>query len=84
MTGQDEDIWFEPKRFGYGTGLPVTWQGWVLTLGFVAVAILGGVVLAPQHPALFIAALIPLTLGFMVLTARHTRGGWRWRWGRDD
>ena len=36
----DGPEWFAPKRYGYGSGLPISWQGWVLTLGFVALAIL--------------------------------------------
>ncbi len=29
--------WFAPKRYGYGAGLPIAWQGWVLTIGYLAV-----------------------------------------------
>ena len=25
--------WFAPKRFGYGAGLPIAWQGWALIIG---------------------------------------------------
>ena len=28
-----ERCWFPPKSFGYGW-TPITWEGWVLTLGF--------------------------------------------------
>jgi Ni/Fe-hydrogenase subunit HybB-like protein len=31
--------WFGPKRIGYGLR-PQTWQGWLVTVGFVAVVIL--------------------------------------------
>jgi hypothetical protein len=30
------------------------------------------------------AALILPTAALMVICARTTRGGWRWRWGEDD
>ena len=23
--------WFAPKRYGYGAGAPISWQGWALT-----------------------------------------------------
>jgi hypothetical protein len=29
--------WFAPKRYGYGAGLPITWQGWAVTLAYVGV-----------------------------------------------
>ena len=35
----DGPEWFAPKRYGYGAGLPITWQGWALTVVFLAVSI---------------------------------------------
>src|SRR3546814_14272282 len=32
----DERPWFRAKRHGYGTGLPIAWQGWVLLAAHVA------------------------------------------------
>jgi hypothetical protein len=79
----DGPEWFAPKRYGYGTGLPITWQGWVLTLGFVAIAILLSTCLA-HRPIQLAAVLVPITTVFLVVCARTTRGGWRWRWGDED
>jgi hypothetical protein len=78
----DGPEWFAPKRYGYGA-TPDTWQGWLLTLGFVAIAILLSVKLA-HRPIVLIAVLAPVVVLFMVICARTTRGGWRWRWGDDD
>jgi hypothetical protein len=78
----DGPEWFAPKRYGYGA-TPITWQGWALTLGFVAIAM----VLARKfahRPVELIAALAPLLVAFIVICARTTRGGWRWRWGDED
>lgn len=78
----DGPEWFAPKRYGYGS-TPITWQGWALTLGFVAITIALSVTFA-RHPAQLIAILVPLVVAFMVTCARTTRGGLRWRWGDDD
>jgi len=75
--------WFAAKRYGYGAGLPISWQGWLLTIGFVALSVGVSLVLAKQ-PVAIVAALIPLTLGFTLICARTTKGGWRWRWGNRD
>jgi hypothetical protein len=75
--------WFAPKRYGYGSGLPISWQGWVLTLGFVALAIVLGALLA-ERPFQLVAIMMPIVIAFSVICARTTRGGWRWRWGKDD
>lgn len=80
----DEDVWFEPKRVGYGAGLPVRWQGWALLLGYVALVGGAGARLMPRHPVLFAVVLVALTAGLIPIAAGHTRGGWRWRSGKDE
>jgi tetrahydromethanopterin S-methyltransferase subunit C len=79
----DGPEWFAPKRYGLGTGRPISWEGWTLTIGFVVLAIGISVRLKDRLPQM-IAALIPLTAVYLVISAKTTRGGWRWRWGNDD
>ena len=79
----DGPEWFAPKRYGYGAGLPISWQGWALTLGFVLLTVLLAIGLA-NRPIQLIAVIIPLSVAFIVISARTTRGGWRWRWGEED
>lgn len=78
----DGPDWFAPKRYGIGS-VPVTWQGWALTIGFVAVLLALALMLHRQPIQLF-AAVIPLITLFTVICAKTTRGGWRWRWGEED
>jgi hypothetical protein len=78
----DGPEWFAPKRYGYGA-TPISWQGWALTIGFVLIALGLGLTLG-RRPLQFFAILVPLMVVFTVITARTTRGGWRWRWGEDD
>jgi hypothetical protein len=79
----DDSEWFAPKRYGYGAGLPISWQGWALTLTFVAIAAASAAVFGDKALSLF-ATMIPVTVVFLVICARTTRGGWRWRWGDND
>lgn len=79
----DDTNWFAPKRYGYGAGLPISWQGWALTLGFVLVCV-ADVLLFARKPLVLVAVLIPFTVIFTVVAARTTRGGWRWRWGDKE
>lgn len=74
--------WFTAKRFGYGAGVPITWQGWAVTIAYLLLAI-GAALLVQRSLLAFFAILIPATLGFLIITAKTTRGGWRWR-GRND
>ena len=78
----DGPDWFAPKRYGYGA-TPITWQGWALTLGFVGILILISVNFA-KRPVQMVAILIPVIVAFIVICARTTRGGLRWRWGDED
>ena len=80
----DGPEWFGPKTHGYGTGLPIAWQGWVLFIGFLLIVIAGGLLLAPRYPLAFLALVLPLTIAFIWIAKRTTRGGWKWRWGRKD
>ncbi|HWK41242.1 MAG TPA: hypothetical protein VNR60_04860 [Croceibacterium sp.] len=80
----DNKPWFRPKSYGYGAGLPIAWQGWVLLLSYMA-AIIGLAVLAPyMHGAELIgliALMVFLTAILVVIAKARTKGGWRWRNG---
>ena len=79
----DGPEWFAPKRFGYGSGLPIAWQGWVLLIGFLVLTLAAALLLA-NRPVALIAVLAPATILLMMVCARTTRGGWHWRSGSDD
>lgn len=80
----DDSDWFAPKRFGYGAGMPIAWQGWALILGFSAALLAAGALLAARHPIVFVVVAIALTIPLTIISAQHTRGGWKWRWGGED
>ena len=75
--------WFAPKRYGYGAGMPISWQGWLITIGFVAFMIGAALVFATRL-LLLLAITIPMCFLVTFIVARTTRGGWRWRSGEKD
>ena len=79
----DGPEWFAPKRYGYGAGLPISWQGWAVLICFLLFAFAVSVVFRSK-PVVTIALMVPAVATFLVIVARTTRGGWRWRWGEDD
>jgi len=79
----DGPEWFAPKRYGYGAGLPISWQGWVVMLGFMLIGVVTALFFSTR-PLIALAILVPATTTLLVITARTTRGGWRWRWGDSD
>ncbi len=86
----EPEPWFEPKRYGYGAGLPINRKGWIALGSYVAVVILMAATTGPLmmiNPFLIfvpVGVFAGATLWFVPLCERHTRGGWRWRWGDKD
>jgi hypothetical protein len=78
--------WFAPKRYGYGAGMPIAWQGWMVMLGFIAAVILV-VTVTPLLLPTALAAVMTICANIVLIAlvagiARaKTAGGWRWRWG---
>jgi hypothetical protein len=79
----DRPEWFAPKSHGVGAGLPITWQGWVLTIAYLGIVIAAGVFLAERSPWVFGSITITATAILLLVAAKTTRGGWRWRWGKE-
>lgn len=77
---QTRKPWFAPKRYGYGSGLPITWEGWVILVGYLA-----GVIVTSRIMPAFVGfcLIMAATAGLLWICATRTEGGWRWRNGRD-
>lgn len=73
--------WFAAKRYGLGAGLPIAWQGWALTLGYVAIVIGSAYLLVERSPWAFGSIIVTATAIFLAIATRTTRCGCRWRWG---
>lgn len=73
--------WFNPKRYGYGAGLPCSWEGWLVLAAFLAVVVGGAKVIEDKGQYAILAFLSVVLL--IAITAAKTKGGWRWRWGRE-
>jgi hypothetical protein len=75
-----DEPWFRAKRYGYGAGLPMAWQGWVLTAAHLAAI---AVVAYALKDSLF--AMVPLlmivTFAPLSIYKGRTEGGWKWRNG---
>jgi hypothetical protein len=79
----DGPEWFRQKRYGFGPGVPIRWQGWAVTAAFI------GFVLAvsawfKDKPLITVALMVPAAVAFLTIVVKTTRGVWRWRWGDED
>jgi uncharacterized membrane protein YhaH (DUF805 family) len=75
--------WFRAKRYGWGWGLPTSWQGWLVTLCYVALIGLGFALFPPaSQTAEFILYVVGLTV--LLIAVCWVKGEPpRWRWGDD-
>lgn len=78
-------FWFKRKWFGWGW-YPATWQGWLITVGYVVLVLLFASTIDDNSPTreVVFTFLLPVTL----LTIAFIRVGYhygetpRWQWGK--
>lgn len=79
----DQGPWFRAKAYGYGAGLPIKSEGWMLLVAHMAL-IAGVAVALRNQPATMTVLVIAAALAPLPIYRARTEGGWRWRWGRSD
>lgn len=64
--------WFPAKRFGWGWGLPTTWQGWAVLIAFLTLEGLAAAVWFPpdRQPTEFTLVTLVLTVVFIAVCWR--------------
>jgi len=78
---QTQSYWFPAKRYGWGWGLPIRWQGWVVMAAYAVLVVTAVLSIRPgRHPLLFFAALVGLTIA-LTLVCWIKGEPPRWRWG---
>jgi hypothetical protein len=79
----ERKYWFPAKRYGWGWGLPSSWQGWTVLAVFVGLVVIGSFLITPHAKfgayLAYIAVLIVLFVGVCWLKGEPPR----WRWGDD-
>ena len=76
-------FWFPVKRYGWGWGLPVRWQGWVVLASYLALVIAAGYFFRPaRNLAGFAASVALLTALLVFIVAAKGERPVGWRWGR--
>jgi len=81
--------WFKPKMPGWGMGIPITWQGWFVTLFliiFILIAAYTDGLFASESRATILQSLLRLFLDafmlaciFSILFQDRIEGGLKWR-----
>lgn len=74
--------WFPAKRYGWGWGFPITWQGWAIFLAFLLLVAVGAAVIPKHSLAGFIAYAVVLSVLFAGVCWWKGEPP-RWRWGGE-
>jgi hypothetical protein len=75
--------WFPAKRYGWGWGLPLTWQGWVVMAAYVALIAAAVVVFPPHRARLAFFGSVAILTGLLTVVCWLKGEPPRWRWGDD-
>jgi len=77
------NYWFPAKRYGWGWGLPLTWQGWLVFAAFFALIGLGIYLDLPRRSLPAFVLYIVVLVGLLTLVCWLKGEPPRWRWGND-
>jgi len=73
--------WFYAKRYGYGWGLPATWEGWVVFIAYLG-GVFGGIAVYPPDTAMAEYLVLVAVLTALLIIICYLKGEpARWRWG---
>lgn len=83
-----QGLWFKRKLYGWGW-TPVTWQGWLITLGYIAFIVLFALTIDETSPTsevafTFILPVALLTFAFIrICYAKGEKPKWQWGIPKD-
>ena len=81
MRQAGPNYWFAVKRYGWGWGMPLRWQGWVVLFAYLGLVYVGIYSFVPSRSGRALALyLLVLTLLLIVVVAWKGEKPARWRW----
>jgi hypothetical protein len=72
--------WFAAKRYGWGWGLPLRWEGWVVMAVWLAVIVVAAILFAGRAWGMY-AGLVGVATAGLVGICWWKGEPARWRWG---
>lgn len=81
MAEEEKPYWFYAKWYGWGWGLPATWQGWLVVAVWIGL-IFAAVQFAPDRMKL--PVILILTIALIIVVAFKGERPVKWRWGRRN
>jgi hypothetical protein len=83
MNAKDKRYWFGAKRYGSGWGPPITWEGWLVLVLWIAALFLGRRYLVPNN--IYAHLVFALAMVGLLWSICYSKGEPpRWRFGERD
>lgn len=85
VMSKEKEYWFPAKRYGWGWGLPSSWQGWVVLVVYFSLLGLGVLVLLTDPEPYYVFAFVAFTglLSVLLIAICRLKGEPpKWRWGK--
>jgi hypothetical protein len=80
----NKEIWFPAMKYGVGWGLPITWQGWAVLIGYMLLMILGGILLTSSTIGIVIFPIYAISLSVFLGFICWKKGEKpEFRWGNN-
>ena len=80
----NRNYWFRAKRYGWGWGLPSSWHGWVVFIGFIGLLVAGAFLFPPdERLGAYLVWVVVLSVLFVAVALAKGEPP-RWRWGNDE
>jgi hypothetical protein len=76
--------WYAAKRYGWGWGQPITWQGWVVLVLLIVAAVVPAPLLVRSHGPGPYLAYVAVLAAVQLLVCYLKGPPPRWRWGDSD
>jgi hypothetical protein len=73
--------WFPAKRYGWGWGLPLAWQGWLVLAAFAGLVAAGFLIFPPSTGLGFFLAYVAILSALLIAICWFKGEPPRWRWG---
>ena len=74
--------WFPAKRYGWGWGVPRTWQGWAVMASYAVLMVIGLLFRISLGPLMFAAYVAAISVGLVGVCWLKGEPP-RWRWGKE-
>ena len=82
-TSPTPRYWFHTRRYGWGWGLPATWEGWIVMALYVGGMVAGGTWLLPQRGEAAFLAWTGLLSALLVFVCWWKGPPPAWHWGKQ-